>query len=61
MQSNGSATNTYVSTYISSGTNEGLLQSVTESTQVGDGPSTTVEYTDYSYYDVSPFPIVLPL
>ena len=44
-------TNSFVSTYVASGVNAGLLDTVTERTQVGTGSWTTVRSTAYTYYD----------
>ena len=52
--SGGSAiTTSFLSTYISSGTNSGLLDSVTERRKVGTGSWSTVRTTAYTYYDGS--------
>ena len=52
-QTNGTDSIEFVSSYLSSGPNSGLLNSVVEQTQVGDGSWQTVETTNYTYYTSS--------
>ncbi|VTR93557.1 rhs repeat-associated core domain-containing protein : YD repeat protein OS=Isosphaera pallida (strain ATCC 43644 / DSM 9630 / IS1B) GN=Isop_2419 PE=4 SV=1: VCBS: RHS_repeat [Gemmata massiliana] len=47
----GALTESFVYAYVGSGTNAGLLQSVTQRTKVGAGSWSTVRSADYAYYD----------